>query len=445
MTFLQIPREMQLEVLSFLKPHELEPVRLACRRFYRLAHDPALLSRIVEPNIRNGRFTLAISNTSTSPIRCIHADGNLIFTGHEDIYVRIWRCVKGAFSVTRELPGPSFTCAMCFENNDDHFFSGHSDGTIRVWSRRSFQHLQDIVGAPRGVLALMSEGSDLYAGFESGIRLWRYRGGKYLAHATFDHGKKYTHICLKKDFSFCAAADGAIDIFEKLIKVQTLNAHSAVKTVQFNGNFLLAGTEDGLMIWKKVDSRFDLIHESRLAYQQLCLTSEHLFVIPDMGILRRIEVLKPVSGTTIQMLEKYLESFPGPASSLRFFGCKLLVGSLTGELMACDFGASDQRIFDDIESRFALLAMCQNPAHVQLKLRYLNARLAAMPAAAQEKIRRELTTIPGPNTCSKYSRAIRNYLANEYPSAPQTPRWKKVLYSIIEFFRNFCRWLLSRF
>src|SRR5689334_6552081 len=140
-TLINFHRDILIEVLSFLKPSELEPVRGVCRRFYRLTRDPTLLSRIIEPNISKGRFTMRVldRDLGASPVRCIHQIGNIVFTGHDDTSVRVSRVVRESITVFKQLPGPPFSSVTCLENNDTHLFSGYSTGDIRVWNLRSFE------------------------------------------------------------------------------------------------------------------------------------------------------------------------------------------------------------------------------------------------------------------------------------------------------------------
>lgn len=295
-----LPKELALNVLSYLRPSDLSRAARTCRYWRFLADDNLLWKeqcrragidsvragprappasspwkaafvrrmRIEHNWVHRGTAEpLVMRGHDDHVITCLQFHGNHILSGSDDTTLKIWSATTG--KCLRTLVGHSGG-VWSSQMGGELVVSGSTDRSVRVWDAASGRCLHVFTGHTSTVRCLHLHGSRVVSGSrDATLRLWCVRAARCLRVLV---GHLGAVRCVQYDGR--VVVSGAYDYFVKVwdpesgLCVHTLAGHTnRVYSLQFDGRLVVSGSLDtSIRVW---DVRTGLQKHALLGHQSL--------------------------------------------------------------------------------------------------------------------------------------------------------------------------------
>ncbi|XP_074027804.1 F-box and WD-40 domain protein 7 isoform X2 [Leptinotarsa decemlineata] len=242
-----LPKELALNVLSFLEPRDLLRAGQTCRSWRFLAEDNLLWKEkckyagIVE--IPKKRVSPRSPNLHMSPWKAA-------YVRHQSIQMN-WR--SKPIRPPKVLKGHDDHVITCLQFCGSRIVSGSDDNTLKVWSATTGKCLRTLVGHTGGVWSSQMSGSTIISGStDRTLKVWDADTGVCI-HTLYGHTStvRCMHLHGKKVVS------GSRDATLRLWDIETgdflhvLVGHiAAVRCVQYDGRLVVSGAYDCMVkVW----------------------------------------------------------------------------------------------------------------------------------------------------------------------------------------------------
>uniref|UniRef100_A0A336JZJ6 CSON008468 protein n=1 Tax=Culicoides sonorensis TaxID=179676 RepID=A0A336JZJ6_CULSO len=288
-----LPRELALQVLSYLGPKDLLRAAQTCRSWRYLADDNlmwkqkckevGILDEIKndEKPLRRGRvgnmppmasiwkayymrhYTIEM-NWRTRPIRspkvlkghddhvitCLQFCGNRIVSGSDDNTLKVWSAVTGR--CLRTLVGHTGG-VWSSQMSDNIIISGSTDRTLKVWDSNSGECLHTLYGHTSTVRCMHLHGNKVVSGSrDATLRVWDINDGACL-HILVGHLAAVRCVQYDGKLVVSGAYDYMVKVWnpERAECLHTLQGHTnRVYSLQFDGVHIVSGSLDtSIRVW----------------------------------------------------------------------------------------------------------------------------------------------------------------------------------------------------
>lgn len=221
----------------------------------------------------------------TAPVLCtkISAALDLIATGSEDTTVRLWS-VKTLECIQVLVGHTMSVCAL--DLADGVVCSASADWAIRVWKLENGEFLR-VLHATEPVFCVRIDGDLIICGGEKAIHVWSR--SKYRLQKTFPaHTKPTTNIAVLGPYAITSSNDRSVKVWQKLSWncVRMHEYESEITAIDAAGDFLFCGDASGVVTIRSVTSGVLLtsIDTKKTSILSLvCLKESHLFVCGSMS------------------------------------------------------------------------------------------------------------------------------------------------------------------
>ncbi|XP_063698553.1 F-box/WD repeat-containing protein 7 [Culicoides brevitarsis] len=288
-----LPRELALQVLSYLGPKDLLRAAQTCRSWRYLADDNlmwkakckevGILDEINADNrpLRRGRvgnmpamasiwkayymrhYTIEM-NWRSRPIRtpkvlkghddhvitCLQFCGNRIVSGSDDNTLKVWSAVTGR--CLRTLVGHTGG-VWSSQMSDNIIISGSTDRTLKVWDANSGACLHTLYGHTSTVRCMHLHGNKVVSGSrDATLRVWDINDGACL-HVLVGHLAAVRCVQYDGKLVVSGAYDYMVKVWnpERQECLHTLSGHTnRVYSLQFDGIHIVSGSLDtSIRVW----------------------------------------------------------------------------------------------------------------------------------------------------------------------------------------------------
>ncbi|XP_065899003.1 F-box/WD repeat-containing protein 7-like [Dysidea avara] len=241
-----LPKELALQVLSFLEPKDLLVAALTCRYWNVLCDDSLLWKEkcskfgIFEPQLSTKRKTLGFINNPWKQAflikqrikynwRSRELKPFLVLKGHDDHVV------------------------TCLQFCGDYIVSGSDDNTLKLWCALTGKCLHTLTGHTGGVWCSQFNGEVIVSGStDRTLRVWSISKGT-CKHVLNGHTSTVRCISMHGNIVVSGSRDATLRVWDIQTGEckKTLQGHfSAVRCVQFDGKKVVSGAYDYLVkVW----------------------------------------------------------------------------------------------------------------------------------------------------------------------------------------------------
>ncbi|XP_044732748.1 F-box/WD repeat-containing protein 7 [Chrysoperla carnea] len=269
-----LPRELALNVLSFLEPKDLLRAAQTCRSWRYLAEDNLLwrekcrqtgineLPQLEQPLLsthvnkkhhhRNINCKSDTPPTSTSTSATIHSASpwKAAFMRQHAIEMN-WR-VK-PIRPPKVLKGHDDHVITCLQFCGNRIVSGSDDNTLKVWSAVTGKCLRTLVGHTGGVWSSQMAGSIIISGStDRTLKVWNAESGVCI-HTLYGHTSTVRCMHLYENRVVSGSRDATLRMWDVVSGecLHVLVGHlAAVRCVQYDGRLVVSGAYDYMVkVW----------------------------------------------------------------------------------------------------------------------------------------------------------------------------------------------------
>ncbi|CAH1107260.1 unnamed protein product, partial [Psylliodes chrysocephalus] len=242
-----LPKELALNVLSFLEPKDLLRAAQTCRSWRVLAEDNLLWKEKCKhagiEEIPRKRMSARILSTHMSPWKAAFMRQHAIEMN--------WR--SKPIRPPKILKGHDDHVITCLQFCGNRIVSGSDDNTLKVWSATTGKCLRTLVGHTGGVWSSQMSGSTIISGStDRTLKVWDADTGVCI-HTLYGHTStvRCMHLHGKKVVSGSRDATLRVWDIETGNFLHVLVGHlAAVRCVQYDGRLVVSGAYDYMVkVW----------------------------------------------------------------------------------------------------------------------------------------------------------------------------------------------------
>ncbi|CAH0546131.1 unnamed protein product [Brassicogethes aeneus] len=242
-----LPKELALNVLSFLDPRDLLRAAQTCRSWRFLADDNLLWKEKCKQagidDMPRKRCSPRSPSTNISPWKAAYMRQNLIELN--------WR--SRPIRPPKMLKGHDDHVITCLQFCGNRIVSGSDDNTLKVWSATTGKCLRTLVGHTGGVWSSQMSGSTIISGStDRTLKVWDADTGVCI-HTLYGHTStvRCMHLHGKKVVSGSRDATLRVWDIETGSFLHVLVGHlAAVRCVQYDGRLVVSGAYDYMVkVW----------------------------------------------------------------------------------------------------------------------------------------------------------------------------------------------------
>ncbi|CAH1972593.1 unnamed protein product [Acanthoscelides obtectus] len=243
-----LPKELALNVLSFLDPRDLLRAAQTCRSWRFLADDNLLWREKcrqagIEDVLRK-RSSAKGHSTHMSPWKAAYMRQHTIETN--------WR--SKPIRPPKVLKGHDDHVITCLQFCGNRIVSGSDDNTLKVWSATTGKCLRTLVGHTGGVWSSQMSGSIIISGStDRTLKVWDADTGVCL-HTLYGHTSTVRCMHLHGNKVVSGSRDATLRVWdiETGDNLHVLVGHlAAVRCVQYDGRFVVSGAYDyTVKVWR---------------------------------------------------------------------------------------------------------------------------------------------------------------------------------------------------
>lgn len=194
----------------------------------------------------------------TSTVRCAEIHGNMIISGSRDGTLRVWSLMTGECLHVLQGHTASVRC-LSLGPEAGTIVSGSYDHTCRLWSLESGECLKVFQGHTNKVYSVTSTRKQIFSGsLDGSVRVWspssevclkKFEGHRSLV------GLVQANEKILKDLIVSGSTDGSLQIIKRTSETSYESAllpaahPSSITSLDFNGNFLVTGSEGVVRLW----------------------------------------------------------------------------------------------------------------------------------------------------------------------------------------------------
>ncbi|CAG9826473.1 unnamed protein product [Diabrotica balteata] len=243
-----LPKELALNVLSFLEPKDLLRAAQTCRSWRVLADDNLLWKEKCKQagidEIPKKRMS------SRSPNSCHMSPWKATYMRQHAIEMN-WR--SAPIRPPKVLKGHDDHVITCLQFSGNRIVSGSDDNTLKVWSATTGKCLRTLVGHTGGVWSSQMSGSTIISGStDRTLKVWDADTGLCI-HTLYGHTStvRCMHLHGKKVVSGSRDATLRVWDIETGNFLHVLVGHvAAVRCVQYDGRLVVSGAYDFMVkVW----------------------------------------------------------------------------------------------------------------------------------------------------------------------------------------------------
>nr|CAI5850626.1 unnamed protein product [Callosobruchus analis] len=243
-----LPKELALNVLSFLEPRDLLRAAQTCRSWRFLADDNLLWRE----KCRQAGIEDVPKKRSSAKSHAIHVSPWKAAYMRQHTIETNWR--SKPIRPPKVLKGHDDHVITCLQFCGNRIVSGSDDNTLKVWSATTGKCLRTLVGHTGGVWSSQMSGSIIISGStDRTLKVWDADTGVCL-HTLYGHTStvRCMHLHGKKVVSGSRDATLRVWDIETGDNLHVLVGHlAAVRCVQYDGKFVVSGAYDyTVRVWR---------------------------------------------------------------------------------------------------------------------------------------------------------------------------------------------------
>lgn len=246
-----LPKELALQVLSYLEPMDLLRAAQTCRSWRFLCDDNLLWKeKCKEANIVMEQSTDRPKRGRAGNMPPISSPWKAAFMRQHIIEMN-WRSrlIRGP----KILKGHDDHVITCLQFCGNRIVSGSDDNTLKVWSAISGKCLRTLVGHTGGVWSSQMSGNTIISGStDRTLKVWNADSGQ-CTHTLFGHTSTVRCMHLHANKVVSGSRDATLRVWdiETGVCLHVLVGHlAAVRCVQYDGKFVVSGAYDYMVkVW----------------------------------------------------------------------------------------------------------------------------------------------------------------------------------------------------
>jgi len=287
-----LPREVSLQILSHLQPHDLLLAAKTCKFWREISEDHLLWKHkcleegITEPYkrptnrraLKNGslasvcpwkaaylrqmsiehnwrcgvkKFSKVLKGHDDHVITCLQFNGSRIVSGSDDNTLKVWSAVSGKCLKTLTGHTGGVWASQMRRNT---IISGSTDRTLKIWNADTGECVHTLHGHTSTVRCLALEGNIVVSGSrDATLRMWKIDTGECL-HVLQGHLAAVRCVCYDGKKVVSGAYDYMVKVWDPETEecLHTLQGHTnRVYSLQFDGTYVVSGSLDtSIRVWE---------------------------------------------------------------------------------------------------------------------------------------------------------------------------------------------------